>query len=366
MQKRLVCSICLLAILFASCARNTATTDQPSTDSTAGAYESFSPNDDGTAPATEDVMPTQSEPPISRKTIYVISWSAGSGITYRAISISAINNASEDLDCDITITGISLDSEMILTERLLLKAIDENIDALIFTPVDFAAHAKAVSDVYQAGVPVVLVGDLVDTEDYSAFIRTDEVNAGRIAAMELMVKLKSTGLDENEYSEIAIQINMEGSAINTSRLQGFREYWEGNAPEAWVILWNDIRVNDSNYEKAIEIAYEFINEYQNLKGMFTTSIFTTACLAAALMERERNDITLLGFGWPVEMENMIREGYSASTIHSNQYFMSYESVRIALELANGGEIDEKVIDAGVIVINAENIDSEEVQAIAYW
>ncbi len=46
-----------------------------------------------------------------------------------------------------------------------------------------------------------------------------------------------------------------------------------------------------------------------------------------------------------------------------QYFMGYDGVKTALGLSNGETVSEKTIDTGVILVDKDNVDSEEVQSI---
>ena len=314
-------------------------------------------------PLAEGMTSSTEEHMFFQKSIYVISWALGN---YSTMSLSAIKKAGNELYCDVRIMGITNDNNFDEQNNLLSIASILNADAIVIAPVNFEEQAKSVSEVYQTGIPVVLVGEMVDTEDYSAFISTDEVNAGRTAAKELIESLRDSGLDENEFFEIAIQITFENAVVIGERLHGVKEYWDENAPDKWVLLWDDIRTNDSKYEKAIDVTFEFLNNYPNMKGMLSLTSVTASGSATALMEACRTDISLVGFGWSYEVEDMIHKGYNACMIQNNKDYLSYESVRIALELANGAKLDEKVIDVGVIVINSENIDSEEVQAIRYW
>ena len=344
MRKTIICFISLLALFLASCTSNAGTTDIPST-------------------ITTDKAPTPPEQPLTNMTIYVISWSIGN---ISAVSYRSVMNGGEDMGCEIIIMGIPNETDFEAQNRLLQQAIDANADAIILAPVNFEAQAEAVSDAYRTGIPIVLVRESVNTEDYSAFIGFDEENVGRAAAMELIKKLRDSGLDEHEYSQVAVHVPSESAIAIRNRLRGFKEYWDEKAPDSWVVLWEDVKTNDGDYESAKEIVHTFLNDYPNLKGVFATSYFTTTFSAVAMMEAGCTDIALVGFGWSTEVDNIIREGFNASAICRNEYYLSYESVRLAFELANNGELDEKVIDAGVIVINAENIDSDEVQSIAHW
>ena len=43
--------------------------------------------------------------------------------------------------------------------------------------------------------------------------------------------------------------------------------------------------------------------------------------------------------------------------------MGYDGVKTALELANGGTVDEKIIDTGVLIVDNKNVDDKEVQEV---
>ena len=61
---------------------------------------------------------------------------------------------------------------------------------------------------------------------------------------------------------------------------------------------------------------------------------------------------------------MIRSGeYDVASVVQRQYYMGYDGVKTALELANGGSVSEKTVDTGVIVVDGENVDEPEVQEI---
>ena len=53
---------------------------------------------------------------------------------------------------------------------------------------------------------MVLVDTVVNGEDYSAALLTDNIEAGRMAAEEMLKKLRETGLSEDKESVIAVQI----------------------------------------------------------------------------------------------------------------------------------------------------------------
>lgn len=73
---------------------------------------------------------------------------------------------------------------------------------------------------------------------------------------------------------------------------------------------------------------------------------------------------MVGFDFSAEIETMIRSGeYDVASVVQRQYFMGYDGVKEALELSNGGTAAEKTVDTGVILVDSENVDSADVQAV---
>ena len=62
----------------------------------------------------------------------------------------------------------------------------------------------------------------------------------------MLRRLKEKGISEDEEAQIAIQVGSTGSQTINDRVKGFNEYWEANAPEKWVVLNDDIKVNDGD------------------------------------------------------------------------------------------------------------------------
>ena len=272
-----------------------------------------------------------------------------------------VTQASIDLDCDIIILGV-LDADIEGQKRLIENAVATKADAIIINVADSESIADAVSEAYCAGTPIILVGGIKGTEDYSVCLIVDNINAGGAAAAEMLRKLKNNGLLEEEPAEIVVQISVTESRTISERIEGFKAFWDEQAPLQWVVLWDDIKLNEGDYERALENGREFLTSYPNLKGVFAPNDLSTEGFAVALIEMNRSDITLVGFNLYKNVLELIRnENYNASIMLRLEYKMGYEAMVIALELVNGGTVAEKTVDMGVRVVDIGNIDSPEVQ-----
>ena len=312
------------------------------------------------APASS-AAPEQPQP-AKEKNIYVIMKALGN--QYWSILQAGAEKAGKDLGVNVIIVGIPNEADIEGQLRLLQDAVAAKADGIVIGVADSNSLAKPVSEAFQSGIPIILVDTMCNTEDYSAALLTNNVAAGEMAAAEMIKKLKAAGVSEDEVAEIAIQVGSTGSQTIIDRVKGFNTYWEANAPKKWVVLNNDIKNNEGDITKAVGFGQDFLTTYPNLKGMFGPNNGSTVGFVTALTEANRTDITMVGFDFSSEMENMIRSGkFNVSTLVQRQFFMGYGGVELAVKLSNGEKVTEKVVDTGVLVVDNKNIDTTEVQSV---
>lgn len=315
-----------------------------------------------TAPSASDPAASPSTPTAEKKTVYVLVKVLGN--QYWSVVEAGARKAGEDLGCNVVIVGTAAESEVEKQVALLQDAVSAKADAIVIAPLDRKAMAAPVSEQFKSGIPMILIDSSVDTEDYSAAYLTDNIAAGKLAAETMLAKLKAAGTPEDKEGVIAVTIGSTGSQAIIDRDDGFKEYWDANAPATWKVLWDEIKVNDGDAQKALTFGQDFITAYPNLIGLFAPNNGSTVGFVKALEESGRKDITMVGFDFSAEMEAIVRNAdYNVATILQRQYFMGYDGVAKALELANGGTVTEKVVDTGVMVVDNANVDSAEVQNV---
>lgn len=297
-----------------------------------------------------------------QKTIYVLVKVLGN--QYWSVLQAGAEKAGEDLGCKVVVVGTALETDIEGQLTLLQNAVSSQADGIVIAPLDSISLNAPITEAYNSGIPVVLVDTLTSGDNYSAALVTDNVAAGRTAAEELLRRFREKGLSETEEAQVAIQIASTGSQTIIDRVNGFKEYWNENAPEAWTVLEDDIKVNEGDISKAVGFAQDFLTTYPNLQGVFGPNNGSTVGFVTGLTEAKRTDISMVGFDFSAEMETMIRSGeYDVSSIVQRQYFMGYDGVKAALEMANGGTVSEKLVDTGVIIVDSSNVDSDEVQSV---
>lgn len=345
--------------LLAGCGNSGATEQAPAAEAAAPAAAEAQEAPEATkAPKAEEAAATAD----SEKTIYVIVKVLGN--QYWSVLQAGAEQAGKDLGCKVVVVGTALESDIEGQLTLLQNAVSAQADGIVIAPLDSESLDMPITEAYNSGTPVVLVDTVIKSQNYSAALLTNNVEAGRTAAEELLGRLKESGLSETEEAQIAIQVGSTGSQTINDRLKGFNEYWDANAPESWEVLNDDIKVNEGDISKAVSFCQDFITTYPNLKAVFGPNNGSTVGFVTGLTESNRTDIIMVGFDFSAEIETMIRGGeFDVASVVQRQYFMGYDGVRTALEMANGAAPAEKTIDTGVVLVDAANVDSDEVQSI---
>ncbi len=296
------------------------------------------------------------------KTIYVIVKVLGN--QYWSVLQAGAEQAGRELGCNVVVVGTALESDIEGQLTLLQNAVSAQADGIVIAPLDSVSLDAPITEANNSGIPVVLVDTVIKSDNYGAALLTNNVEAGKTAAEELIRRLKDKGIAETEEAQIAIQVGSTGSQTINDRVKGFNEYWDANAPKSWKVLNNDIKVNDGDISKAVGFCQDFITTYPNLKAVFGPNNGSTVGFVTGITESNRTDISMVGFDFSAEIETMIRSGqYDVASVVQRQFYMGYDGVKTALDMADGGTVKEKKVDTGVILVDKTNVDDPEVQGI---
>lgn len=293
------------------------------------------------------------------KEIYVVLKTLGGA--YWSVVEQGARDAAEELGYTVTVLGLKNETEIETQKNQMADAISAKPAAIIFAPADSKALASSVSDAKAAGIPVIMVDTLVQNEDYTAAYVTNNVNAGKEAAIQMIAHLKERGIDENTEGQIAIQKGADTQTI-LDRLEGFRTEWAASAPKAWTIAEDSILIATD-----AEVAFnQGVNVLTNKKiiGVFGTNNGPSVGWARAIEDQNRKDIVAVTFDYSSEVAKLIQDAeYSVTTIVQKQYFMGYEGVKAAVEIAKGNEPAEKLNDTGVLAVDNKNVNDDATKEI---
>lgn len=296
-----------------------------------------------------------------RPDIYVIVKSMTS--SYWTVVLAGAKQAGIDQECNIYAAGSTLETEWELQEAYIDLAVKSGADAIVLGPDNSEMLSPKVEELHKKGVPTIIVDTMVNTKEYDVCYMTDNLMAGEQAAKEMIRMLKELGHTDTEKVTVAIELGARASQTINERLAGFCQYWTKYAPDAWSII-DEIKCNDGDEELAVTLSEDFFDEYPNVDGVFGTDNASTMGFSSALASKNKDRVVLVGFDYSPEVAEIINsKKYNVSVMLQRQYDMGYKGVGTALSIINNRPGRLKFVDTGVVVLNGNTINTDEVQAI---
>lgn len=227
--------------------------------------------------------------PESDKQIYVILKNYHGA--YWEKVIDGITEAAKKLDEAVYLGGIDNETDISGQIDLMNQAMEQGADGILLAPADSNSLADSCQKVREKEIPVVLIDSSINSSEFDACYMTDNIDAGEMAAKEMLELLYDAGNSPTDPLEVGIQLSSDSSQAMVNRVSGFLNFWAGNAPEQWEIV-QDIRVNGGDTKKAQSDASALLRENADIKGFFGCNNTSTVGIVNTLFEEERTDVVL--------------------------------------------------------------------------
>ncbi|PKM55330.1 MAG: sugar ABC transporter substrate-binding protein [Firmicutes bacterium HGW-Firmicutes-5] len=230
--------------------------------------------------------------------------------------------------------------------QLVENAIVNKSDAILLAALDKEALKPVVEKAKEAGIPVILVDSGVSTENYDAFLSTDNAAAAELAADNLAELIGKTG-------KIAIINAQAGAGTTMMRENAFRDRIESQYPDIEIV---GVQYSDGDKQKALNYATDYMTQYPDLVGIYACNEGSTVGVGNAVDQAGKSDsIQVVGFDFSADVKALIEKGAIKASMVQNPYVMGYEGIKAASTVVAGGEVAVKDIDTGVTVATLENL-----------
>lgn len=239
------------------------------------------------------------------------------------------------------------------------EAIESGASGILLAPATSDELVESCKKARESGIYVALIDSSINQCEFDACYMTDNVNAGQMAAKEMLRLLNEAGNLPSEELEVGIMLSSDTSQAMINRVSGFLEYWSLHSPEKWDIA-QDIYLNGGNVEKAQSDAKKLIDQHENLKGIFGCNNTSTIGIASELLEENRKDIVLVGFDMAdITVQIIQNPDYFAGTLMQRQDQMGYLGLNALYDFVSGSRYEQKYFDTGVVLIDADYLSGRE-------
>lgn len=273
---------------------------------------------------------------------------------WQTVKEAAEAKAAEIGGIEITHLGPPTEADIDRQVQIVENAITSNYDGIILAAGDKDALVEPVRKAKDAGIPVVLIDSGISEDVYDAFLATDNVEAGAECARLMAELIGGSG-------EVAIVNFAAGTQTAVDRETGFTEEIKNNYPDIQIV---GVQYSDSDPTKAANQATDFISANPNLKGIWGANDQSAIGIAQAVTEQGKTDeIAVVGFDNSDDIISGLNSGVIQGTAVQMPSVMGSDGVQLVVDLLNGTSPSEKEIDTGVTMVNLDNLEDEEIQAV---
>jgi ribose transport system substrate-binding protein len=271
--------------------------------------------------------------------------------------LAGARKAGQDLNLNVPELGAQSESDISGQISILENAVSGNPAAIVIAPTQFAGLGKPIDEAAKK-VKVIGIDSAADSNAFTAFLQTDNVQGGRVAADGLAAAIKAKyGKAEGD---VALINSLPGVGSLEQRDQGFKEQIAAKYPDLKLVV---IKVADGQAMTGLNIMTDLITANPGLRGVFTDALFMGQGAGQAIAENKAGEkIKLVSFDADSKLVGFLKDGTIAALVVQDPFRMGYEGVKTALAASKGDKVPAKV-DTGVNLITQENINTARSQEL---
>jgi ribose transport system substrate-binding protein len=260
-------------------------------------------------------------------------------------------------DHTMTFDGPAAESAIADQVNLVENAINRGVSGIVLAPSDPDALAPVVRRAFESGIPVVIIDSALgdDAEGtYQAFLSTDNCAAGEEVAKRMIAEAGTSG-------SVAVMSYVAGVGSEIGRVGCFSEYLEANSDLEIVGPY----YSQSQMATALNQTTDILAANPDLVGIFGANEPTAVGMGRAIVQAGKaGDLVALGFDGNEDLQTFVRDGVLEATAVQGSFAMGDLGVKAVIDILSG-ETVESFINTGVVLVDSENIDSDEAQNVLY-
>jgi ribose transport system substrate-binding protein len=269
---------------------------------------------------------------------YWQAWSAG------------VEAGAEAAGVEVTIVDQKSDQQAQVSGSLDL--INQGISGLIITPVQPDALPATIEAAHEAKIPVV-IGDIGFAGDYDAYIESNNVEGGAVAAQFVIEQLA----DEPGPHQVGVVELHAGSVVGKKRVAEFVSTIE--AAEGFEIV-SSLAGNDT-VDGGFAAGQDMLSANPDLRVIYAANDSSAIGVQRA-MEMAGKSVAdgfiLIGFDGSDAALDLIEQGLMSATVAQDPFGQGVRAVETVLALINGDDPGFDDVDARTILFPIELVTAE--------
>jgi ribose transport system substrate-binding protein len=272
---------------------------------------------------------------------------------WKSVHAGAVKAGSE-LGVEIIWQGPQKEDDRNMQIQVVQNFISRKADAIVLAPLDDRALVAPVKLAVDRGIKVVIIDSDLNSDTYSSFVATDNVQGGKLCAKRLAEVLNGKG-------KVIMLRYMEGSASTSNREKGFLEGMKEFGPN--IELVSTTQYAGATMGEAFQVGQNLLNKFQNVDGIFCPNESSTQGMLRALQTSGKaGKIKFVGFDCNEALLDALKKDEVHGLAQQNPFKMGYLGVKTAVDAIKGQKV-EKRIDTGVEMLTKDNLDKPEMQEL---
>lgn len=272
---------------------------------------------------------------------------------WQAVKAGA-DQAAEEYGVAITFEGPDNETMVDRQIDMLAAALAKNPTAIGFAALDSQAAIPLLKQAQEKGIPVIAFDSGVDSDIPVTTASTDNVAAAALAADKMAELIGGAG-------KVAIVAHDQTSRTGIDRVDGFANQVKDKYPDIEVVT---VQYGAGDHLKSTELTKAILTANPDLKGIFGANEGSALGVVNGVTEMGKSDVVIIGYDSGKAQKDAIRNGVMAGAITQNPVGIGYETVKAALEAAQGKEVPGH-IDTGFYWYDKSNMDDPKITAVLY-
>lgn len=230
-------------------------------------------------------------------------------------------------------------------------AIAHGVDGIILTPTDSSTAPAVLKLAADAKIPVVIADIGTVSGDYTAFVESENENAGYGVGVKLAQVMKAKGTDKGGYGLVTVSL---ARRIGKQRTDGFRRAMK----EAGIaeVGFNQMRTYSA--DETFRFVQDMITAHPNMGGVFIETDTPALGAVRAIQSAHKTDsISLAAFDGIPPFVQMLGDG-SLSVLGAQQPFLMGQTAATLLLDSLNGKAPEKHTVLPIPIVSKQNLAQE--------
>ncbi len=233
-------------------------------------------------------------------------------------------------------------------ESQIRQMIDDGIDAIFLSPVNWESITTSLQALQEAGVKIINVDTQVKEMDYvDAYVGSDNLEAGRICGQALLESCPEGG-------KVLILECPTQNSIN-ERITGFEEAISDADPGFEVVAREN---TDGKFEKSLEVAQAALEENPDVTAIMCGNDQIAVGAQTAVNLLGLDNVLIYGVdGSPdIKKELLKSDTQIAGTAAQSPINMGKKAVEVALAILNGEDYEKENYVEIIGMITKDNVE----------